>query len=130
MIRGAVAMKNGNPAQALRALEVGTPHELGAPAALGSIRLYPLYLRGQAFLDGRQGGPAAAEFQKIIDHYGLVMNEPIGSLAHLGLGRAYVLEGDSDKAKTAYQDFFALWKDADPDVPILKQAKAEYTKLQ
>jgi eukaryotic-like serine/threonine-protein kinase len=127
MIRGAVAMKNGNSAQALQALEAGTPHELGT--ALGRIRLYPVYLRGQAYLEARQGIPAAAEFQKIIDHYGFITSEPIGSLAHLGLGRAYALEGDSDKARTAYQDFFALWKDADPDVPILKEAKAEYATL-
>jgi len=76
-----------------------------------------------------QAAPAAAAFQEILDHSGLVVNEPIGALAHLGLGRAYAMAGDSAKAKTAYQDFLALWKDADPDVPLLKQAKLEYAKL-
>ena len=130
MIRGAVAMKNGDPAQALQTLEVGTPHELGGPPKILFLRLYPAYLLGQAYLQARKGGPAAEEFQKIIDHYGIVVNEPIGSLTRLGLGRAYVIAGESEKARTAYQDFFALWKDADPDVPILKQAKAEYAKLR
>ena len=85
---------------------------------------------GQAYLAARNGVAAAGEFQKILDHSGVVGNEPIGALAHLGLGRAYAFSGDSTKAKTAYQDFFALWKDADADVPILKKAKAEYAKLQ
>ena len=101
-----------------------------AQSGMCCIRLYPVYLLGQAYLEAHQGGPAAAEFQKIIDHYGMIQNEPIGSLARLGLGRAYAIAGESEKARTAYQDFFALWKDADPDVPILKQAKAEYAKLQ
>jgi eukaryotic-like serine/threonine-protein kinase len=79
---------------------------------------------------GHQGGAATAEFQKILEHPGVVLNEPIGALAHLGLARAYVLSGDTAKAKSAYQDFFALWKEADPDIPILKEAKAEYAKLQ
>jgi hypothetical protein len=78
----------------------------------------------------KQGASAAAEFQKILDHPGIVVNEPIGALAHLGLGRAYALSGDKAKAAAAYQDFLALWKDADPDIPILKEAKAEYAKLQ
>ena len=77
-----------------------------------------------------QGRAAAAEFQKILDHPGVVQNEPIGALVHLGLARAYALSAHSAKAKTAYQDFFALWKDADPEIPILKEAKAEYAKLQ
>jgi eukaryotic-like serine/threonine-protein kinase len=79
---------------------------------------------------GSKGGAAAAEFQKILDHPGVVVNEPIGALAHLGLARAYAISGDAAKAKGAYQDFLALWKDADPDIPVLKQAKAEYAKLQ
>ena len=77
-----------------------------------------------------EGSEAAAEFQKILDHRGLVLNQPIGALAHLGLGRAYVLQGDTAKAKAAYQDFLTLWKDADPDIPVLQKAKAEYAKLQ
>ena len=91
--------------------------------------LYP-YLRGEAYLAAKQGAAAAAEFRKIIDRRGVVANEPVGALAHLGLGRAYVLAGDTPKAKAAYQDFFALWKNADPNTPILKHAEAEYAKLQ
>jgi hypothetical protein len=78
----------------------------------------------------RQGREAAAEFQKLIDHRGIVVNSPLGALARLQIGRAYATQGDTAKARAAYQDFLALWKDADPDIPILKQAKAEYAKLQ
>ena len=92
--------------------------------------LYPVYLRGLADLAAKRGTDAAAEFQKILDHPGLVLNEPIGTLAVLGLGRAYVLAGDSAKARKEYQNFFALWKDADPGIPILQQAKAEYSRLK
>jgi hypothetical protein len=92
--------------------------------------MFPVFVRGEAYLAAHKGSEAAAEFQKILDHRGLVLNQPIGALAHLGLGRAYVLQGDTAKARTAYQDFLTLWKDADPDIPILKQAKAEYAKLQ
>jgi hypothetical protein len=104
--------------------------ELEIPAyEILTFVLYPVYLRGGAYLAAKQGSAAANEFQKILDHPGVVRNEPIGALAHLGLGRAYVLSGEQGKAKGAYQDFLALWKDADPDVPILKEAKAEYSKL-
>jgi hypothetical protein len=92
--------------------------------------MFPVFVRGEAYLAAHKGSDAAAEFQKILDHRGLVLNQPIGALAHFGLGRAYVLQGDTAKAKAAYQDFLTLWKNADPDIPILKQAKAEYTKLQ
>jgi len=85
-------------------------------------------VRGQAYLASRQGTQAAAEFQKILDHRGAVIVDPISLLAHLQLGRAYALSGDKTKAKAAYQDFLTLWKDADPNIPILKQAKAEYAK--
>jgi Tfp pilus assembly protein PilF len=87
-------------------------------------------VRGEAYLAAHQSGEAAAEFQKILNHRGIVLNEPISALAHLGLARAYAVQGDTAKAGTAYQDFFALWKDADPEIPILKEAKAEYAKLQ
>jgi predicted Zn-dependent protease len=83
------------------------------------------YVRGEAYLAAHQGKEAAAEFQRVLDHRGIVLNEPIGALAHLQLGRAYAMQGDAPKARTAYQDFFTLWKDADPDIPILVQAKAE-----
>jgi eukaryotic-like serine/threonine-protein kinase len=92
--------------------------------------LYPAYVRGEAYLAVHQGQEAAIEFQKILDHRGIVVSDPIGALAHLQLGRAYALAGDTTKAKVAYQDFLTLWKDADPDIPILNQAKAEYAKLQ
>jgi hypothetical protein len=86
-------------------------------------------VRGESYLAAHRGDKAAAEFQKILDHRGIVVNSPIGVLAHLGLGRAYALSGDKSKAKSAYQEFLSFWKDADPDIPILKQAKAEYAKL-
>jgi hypothetical protein len=92
--------------------------------------LYPVLVRGETYLATHQGTEAAAEFQKILDHRGIVVNSPIGALAHLGVARAYAMQGDTPKAKMAYQDFLTLWKDADPDIPILKQAKSEYAKLQ
>jgi Tfp pilus assembly protein PilF len=85
---------------------------------------------GKAYLAARQGADAAAEFQKILEHPGVVFADPIGALAHLQIGRAYAMQGDTTKARAAYKDFLTLWKDADPDIPILKQAKAEYAKLQ
>jgi hypothetical protein len=91
--------------------------------------LFPIYLRGEAYLAPGQDS-AAAEFQKIIDHPGVVWNCATGALAHLELGRAYALAGDKTKARAAYQDFLTLWKDADPDIPVLKEAKAEFAKLQ
>jgi hypothetical protein len=92
--------------------------------------LHSAYVRGEAFVAARRYAEAAAEFQKILDHRGVVGADPIGALAHLQLGRTFALSGDNSKAKTAYQDFIALWKVADPDIPILKQAKAEYDRLR
>ena len=92
--------------------------------------LYPIYVRGGAYLAAHRGAEAATEFQKILNHRGIVVSDPIGALAHLQLGRAFALSGDKTKAKAAYHDFLTLWKDADPDIPILEQAEAEYTKLQ
>jgi len=91
--------------------------------------LYSVYVRGESYLAGRQGAEAAEEFQKILAHRGVVLSDPIGALAHLQLGRAFVLLGDTTRARTAYLDFLTLWKDADPDIPILQQAKAEYARL-
>jgi len=88
------------------------------------------YLRGQAYLAASQGSEATAEFQKVVDHRGLVLNSLYGALAHEALARAYVLEGDTNKARSSYEDFFALWKDADSDIPLLQQAKAQYAKLR
>ena len=129
-IRAVTALAKGDSAKAVEALANATPYELGQTTRLASFVLYPVYLRGEAYLKTKRGAEAAAEFQKIIDHPGLVVNEPIGALAHLGLGRAYVLSRDSAKAKAEYENFLSLWKDADPDIPILNQAKAEYAKLQ
>ena len=114
----------------LRLSEPPLPYELGRTTYSSYVwtALYPVYVRGEAYLAAHQGKEAAAEFQKILDHRGIVLNGPIGALAHLQLGRAYALQGDTAKAKAAYQDFLTLWKDADPDIPILKEAKAEYAK--
>jgi len=122
-----------DPARAIEALRVATPNELGVPRSWFSGtfgQLYPVYVRGLAYLASHQGTEAAAEFQKILDHRGIVAADPIGALAHLQLGGAFILAGDKTKAKAAYRDFLTLWKDADPDVPILKQAQTEYAKLQ
>jgi serine/threonine protein kinase/tetratricopeptide (TPR) repeat protein len=114
--------------QAVTTLEAAIPYELGGPPT-GAV-YWPMYVRGEAYLHLHDGEKAAAEYQKILDHRGVAPNSPLYSLARLGLGRAYVLQGDTLKAKGAYQDFFGAWKDAGPDVPILKEAKAEYAKLQ
>jgi eukaryotic-like serine/threonine-protein kinase len=130
-IHAAIALQGHGASKAVEALAAAAPYELGAaPSQTLNFALYPIYLRGAAFLAAHQGTAAAAEFQKIIDHPGVVVNEPIGALAHLGLGRAHAISGDDTKALAAYKDFLTLWKDADPDIPILKQAKAEYAKLQ
>jgi serine/threonine protein kinase/Flp pilus assembly protein TadD len=129
-IKAAIEMSANNSSPALVFLEAASPYELGSPQQLQVGTLYPVYLRGQAHLMAHNGGAAAAEFQKFLDHRGIVVNFPLAALAHLGLARAYVSSGDAAKAKAGYQDFLGLWKDADPDIPILKQAKAEYAKLQ
>ena len=127
MIHAAVALQSGNATKAIEALAPAAPYELGS---IGGVTLYPVYLRGEGYLKAHQGSAAAGEFQKIVDHPGIHPTFAAHSLAKLGLGRAYVMTGDTAKARSAYQDFLALWKDADPDIPILKEAKAEYAKLQ
>ena len=132
-LRALLALNHSEPAKAIELLQIAAPYELGAPRSVAHASfggLYPVYVRGEAYLAAHQGTEAATEFQKILDHRGIVVSDPIGALAHLQLGRAFVLSGDKMRAKTAYQDFLTLWKDADPDIPILKQAKAEYAKLQ
>jgi serine/threonine protein kinase/tetratricopeptide (TPR) repeat protein len=129
-IRAAMELNANNSAQALVFLEAAAPYELGEPDQLQLGTMYPAFIRGQAQLMAHNGPAAAAEFQKFLDHRGLVINFPLGALARLGLARAYALSGDTAKAKSAYQDFLTLWKDADPDIPILKEAKTEYAKLQ
>jgi len=125
MIRANVALDLHNPDKAIDLLRIVSPYELGTFGFLN-----PIYTRGQAYLVQRNGSAAAAEFQKIIDHPGIVWAVPLGALAHLQLGRAYALQGDTAKARAAYQYFLRLWKDADPDIPILIAAKTEYAKLQ
>ena len=128
-INAAIEISKDNSSQAIVDLEAAGPYEQGSAEALIS-NLYPAYVRGQAYLSAHNGAAAAAEFQKLLDHRGIVNNFVTGSLAHLQIGRAYAMAGDTTKAKVAYQDFFTLWKEADPDIPILKHAKAEYAKLQ
>ncbi|MFZ0732108.1 MAG: winged helix-turn-helix domain-containing protein [Candidatus Sulfotelmatobacter sp.] len=125
LIRGAIELNRGNSARALELFAPAEPYEAGY-----FDRYMPAYLRGEAYMVVHGGKEAAAEFQKIVSHRGVVLNDEIGAVAHVGLARACVIEGDKAKAKAAYQDFFTLWKNADPDIPILKQAKDEYAKLQ
>ncbi len=129
-IQASVALERKDPNRAIELLKVASPIELSSATGALTIFLCPVYLRGEAYLMLHDGNRAAAEFQKFIDRRGVVMNFPWGALARLGLARAYALQGDTAKARRAYQDFLILWKDADPDIPILREAKAEYTKLQ
>jgi eukaryotic-like serine/threonine-protein kinase len=120
-----------NAARSIELLQAAAPYELGMLSGSASNScLYPVYVRGEAYLSTQQGQLAAVEFQKILDHRGLLWNCATGALAHLGIARAYTMQGDSAKARAAYQDFLTLWKDADPDIPVLKQAKAEYAQLR
>jgi tetratricopeptide (TPR) repeat protein len=130
MIRAATALHSGDASRAVEALTEAEPYELGQTNYSLTFALYPVYLRGEAYVAAKQGAAAQVEFQKILDHYGVVGNQPIGALAHLGLARSYTLQGDIPKALAAYKDFLTLWKDADLDIPILKEAKSEYAKLQ
>jgi predicted Zn-dependent protease len=127
-IRAAILLNQNNPDKAVQELEVASRFELASPTVYWAL-LFPVYVRGQAFLALHQGGEAAAEFQKYIDHPGLVRECPLGALARVGLARAYAMQGDTVKARAEYQEFFSLWEDADPDVPVLKLAKAEYARL-
>jgi predicted Zn-dependent protease len=131
-LRAKLAVNRGNASEALEILRATPPYELGI-ATSGNYdwtALYPIFVRGEAYLAAHQGSEAAAEFQKILDHRGVALNKPIGALAHLQVGRAYAMLGETVKSRAAYQDFLTLWKAADPDIPILKQAQAEYAKLQ
>ena len=131
-IRAAIEINRNNPVKALELLQAATPYEFGYPLPTPEFGgfLYPAFLRGQAYLLVHRGNEAAAEYQKFLGRSGLVANCPLGALAHLGLARAYALSGDAAQAKTAYNDFFTLWKDADANIAILKEAKAEYAKLK
>lgn len=141
-LRAELAIRKGDFQGALESLHAAAPYELGQSrySAVSWTAVYPVYVRGEAYLAAHKGPEAAAEFRKILDHPGIVVNEPIGALAHLQLGRAYALEAKSShgadedaayaKARAAYRDLLALWKNADPDIPVLKQAKAEYASLK
>ena len=129
-IRARIQLNGGNAQRAIEELQAATAYELAeaTPFQLGTMS--PTYIRGEAYLKLGQGQQAQTEFQKMIDHRGVMINFPLGALARLQLARASALSGDNAKARTGYQDFFGLWKDADPDIPILKQAKAEYEKVK
>ncbi|PYV55959.1 MAG: hypothetical protein DMG91_10830 [Acidobacteria bacterium] len=129
-IRAAIELDKSNPAQALVLLEPAAPYELGQPPQFQVGTMYPVYVNGEAELAAHNGAGAVAQFRKFFDHTGVSINYPLGALAHLGLARGYALANEPAKARTAYEHFLALWKDADPEIPILKQAKAEYAKLQ
>jgi hypothetical protein len=131
-LRAKLALNKGNAPQAVEYLRAATPYELGISTScpFNWSAMYPVFVRGEAYLTTGQASEAAAEFKTILAHPGIVLNQPIGALAHLGLARAYLLQGDTANAKSAYQDFFLLWKDADHDIPVLQQAKTEYLKLR
>ena len=132
-VRAVLTLNHGDPPKAIDLLETAVPYDLAVPRS--SLQgffgaLYPIYIRGLAYLAAGNGTQGADEFRKILDHRAIVRSDPIGALAHLQLARAYAAVGDKAKAKSSYQDFPNLWKDADSDIPILKQAKAEYAKLR
>ncbi len=130
-LRGLLAVKQDEPQKAIELLQVAAPYELGTPLSIfyGFGALYPIYVRGEAYLSLRRGAEAGMEFQKILDHRGIIQSDPVGARARLELGRAWAMAGDKPKAKAAYQDFLTLWKDADQDVPILKQAKGRIRQV-
>lgn len=131
-IYASIEMRRDNPEKALEDLQTTAQYELGTPLPQFEVggSLYPVYIRGEVYLLLHQGKEAVAEFQKILDHRGVAVNCPLGALARLQLGRAYALQGDNVRSRAAYQDFFGLWKDADPDIPILVAAKSEYAKMK
>jgi serine/threonine protein kinase len=130
-LRAKIALNKGNASQAIEDLRAAASYELGesTSSVYGWTSMYPVYVRGEAYLAAHQGSEAAAEFQKILDHSGIVVNSLIGALAHLGLARAFAQQGDTSQARAAYQDFFTLWKDADPGIPVLLAAKSELANL-
>jgi eukaryotic-like serine/threonine-protein kinase len=130
MIRAAAALRSGDASRAVEALAMAEPYEFGQTNTSFTFALYPVYVRGEAYLTAKQGASAQVEFQKILDHYGAVGNQPIGALAYLGLARSYTLQANIPKARAAYSSFLSLWKNADPDIPLLKEAKAEFAKLK
>jgi tetratricopeptide (TPR) repeat protein len=133
VIHAVVGLRHGEPLRAIDALQASVPYELGSPrssqtAFFGS--LYPVFFRGEALLAGHKSAEAAIEFQKVLNHRGIMIGDPVFALAHVGLARAYALSGESAKARDQYEEFFALWKNAEPDCPILIRAKAEFRNLR
>jgi predicted Zn-dependent protease len=126
-INAKLALSRNDAAKAIETLQHAAPYELGDT---GDGSFFPVYVRGEAYLAAHQGGQAATEFQKILNHRVILRNLPLGALTRLQLARAYAMQGDTPKAEATYKDFLTLWKDADPDILIYKQAKAEYAKLQ
>ena len=130
--RGRIALNHGDAATALRVLDGAAVYALGAPPSsfhgfFGA--LYPTYVRGQAYLAAHQAAAAVAEFQRILDHRSIVLVDPMGAMARLQLARALTLSGDTERAKSAYQDLLTLWENADPKIPIVEEARAEYARL-
>jgi hypothetical protein len=133
VIHAIVALHRNDPAGAIHALEPAIPYELGAPR--GSVTcyfgaLYPILFRGEAYLAAHKGPEAGREYQKLLDHRGTMIGDPVAVLAHLGLARSYALSGDASNARNQYREFLALWKDADPDLPVLHEARTELARLQ
>jgi hypothetical protein len=129
LIRAAVSLQKGDPQAAIESLARSIPYELGETGQSVTFSLYPIYLRGKALLAAKQGLAAAVEFRRILDYPGLAQNQPVGSLALLELGRSYAQSREIEKARSAYQQFFAFWRQADSDIPILQMAKLEYSRL-
>ncbi len=133
VIRAVVAIQHDEPSRPIDSLQTSVPYEMGAPRSSSTAffgALHPVFFRGEAFLAAHRGAEASTEFEKILSHRGIMIGDPVFVLAHLGLARAYALSGESAKARAQYQEFFALWKNADPDCPILKRAEAEYRNLR
>jgi len=133
VIRAVTALKWDAPAKAIDQLQASTPYEMGSPRSsqadsFGS--LYPVYFRAEALLAAHKGAEAANEFQKILSHNHIMIGDPVFVLTHVGLARAYALSGEPSKARAQYEEFFALWKNADPDCPVLKRARAEFGNLR
>jgi tetratricopeptide (TPR) repeat protein len=130
VLRGRVAIDQGNPGKAIQLLSPSLPTETAITDEFSVSSLYPAYVRGQAYLLSGDGKAAATEFQKLIGHPGLVLNTPLAALARLQLARAYAVSGESSKALGSYREFMALWKDADRDTPVLVKASAELAQMQ
>jgi hypothetical protein len=133
VIHSIVALNHNDPARAIDALQPAIPYELGAPRCSVVIffgALYPILFRGEAYLAGHRGPEAAREFQKLLDHRGTMIGDPVAVLAHLGLARSYALSGDASNARNQYKEFLDTWKDADPDLPVLHEARTELARLQ